>query len=175
MLIVEDGTGTLAAESYASVAEADQYMSDRGKIAWAALVTGDKESALRRATDYMMQMYRDRWGGTRVTNTQKLDWPRYLVPMKDAPGAYRSLPAYYLYTIVPIEVKAACIQLALRASTAELLDDLQPPTTNETVGAISISKAVGARQTIRYAAIDYLLSPMLKDGGTGSLVALRRG
>lgn len=174
-IIVEDGTGTLASESYASVADCDTYATNRNISTWLALATVAKEAYLRLATDYMMQVYRERWNGTRVTNVQALDWPRYLVPMKDAPGSYRMLPAYYSYTIVPTEVKTACCLLAIKAIAGELAPDLAPPVASEAVGAISVSYIPGARQTVRYQAVDHVLSPLLKDGGSGSLAPMYRG
>lgn len=174
-LIFETGSGDPAAESYASVAYADLYHSNRGATSWAALTTAAKEVALRLATDYMMQTYRERWNGTRVTSTQALDWPRYMVPIKDSPGTYRALPAYYGYTLVPTEIQAACAILALKTLTTELAPDIQPPTAHESVGSISVSYVPGARQTVRYQAVDHLLSPMLKDGGSGSVARLARG
>lgn len=174
-LVTETGSGDPTAESYAAVAFCDTYHANRNNTAWAALATAAKESALRLATDYMMQTYRERWNGTRVTSTQALDWPRYMVPIKDSPGTYRSLPAYYSYTSVPTEVQAACAILALKSLTIELAPDVQPPTTQESIGAISVSYMPGARQTVRYQAVDHLLGPMLKDGGSSSVARLARG
>jgi len=175
-LIVEDGTGTLAAESYASVTDADTYLANRGLTLWAALSTAAKEQALRLATDYMLQVYRQRWNGTRVTNVQTLDWPRYLVPKKDSPGSYRALPSYYGYTIVPDEVKAAAAMLAYRSATGtDLAPDVQQPVTSESVGPITVTYAVGARQVVRFQAVDHILAPLLKDNGSGSRAALLRG
>src|SRR6266850_1608568 len=112
-LVVEDGTGLAAAESYASVAEADQYHSDRGNAAWAPLATAAKEQALRKATEYMVQVYRQRWASFRTTFVQALDWPRAWVPLIDAPGPYGRWTAYVPYNVVPAEVKRACSELAL--------------------------------------------------------------
>ena len=75
--------GGASAESYASVLEADTYHSNRGNIAWTALATPAKEQALRKATDYLTQIYRERWKGYRVDNTQALDWPRLNVGIND--------------------------------------------------------------------------------------------
>jgi hypothetical protein len=66
-LTVEDGTGKADAESYISVADADTYFTARNNATWAALSTSDKEAALRKATDYMLQAYRVRWAGMRET------------------------------------------------------------------------------------------------------------
>lgn len=170
-LIVEDGTGLATAESYASVAYADTYHSDRGNTSWATLTTGVKEQSLRKATDFMEQVYRPRWAGVRVTSTQALSWPRYEVPKIDAPGG-GAWPAYYPYNAVPTEVKNACAELALKAAAGELAPDLDRPTTSETVGPISVTYAVGTRETVKYRAIDNLLAPLLA-GDAMSLKVVR--
>ena len=69
-LITEDGTGRADAESYCSVAAADAHHAARGAAAWAALTTEAKEQALRRATDYMGQIYGPLWAGHRSLPTQ---------------------------------------------------------------------------------------------------------
>ncbi|HWH74773.1 MAG TPA: DnaT-like ssDNA-binding protein, partial [Methylibium sp.] len=85
-LEVEDGTAKSDAESYVSVAEASAYHSLRGNTLWATMSEGEMEAALRRATDYLVQTYRDQWAGYRATTTQALDWPREEVQIKDAPA-----------------------------------------------------------------------------------------
>lgn len=173
-LNVETGSGSSASESYASVADADAYFVSRGVFTWAPLATADKEAALRRATDYMQQVYRQRWYGTRSGITQALDWPRWFVPVRDAPSVYSSTPTYYSATAVPVEVKNACIALATRAAAGDLAPDIEPQTTSESVGPISVTYAAGSRQTVRYQAIDGMLSALLKDGGSSAMVRVVR-
>ncbi len=157
-LNVETGSGSATAESYSSVADADTYLAARGHTAWAALANGAKEIALRQATDYMQQYYGGRWAGLRTSSTQALDWPRAWVPLRDTPFAYVA------NNTIPAEVKNACISLALRASTSELAPDIEPQTTSETVGPISVTYAAGSRQTVRYQAIDNMLAAYLTSG-----------
>lgn len=168
-LIVEDGTGRSDAESYASVAEADTYHTNRGNAAWTALNTTAKEQALRKATDYMVQTYRERWRGRRVKQTQTLDWPRVGVVLDEAQMPYPGVYGFFQvdYTIVPPEVKNACSELALRASTGTLLDDIAPEVAAETVGPISVTYQPGAKQTTTYPAVDRIVNPFLvvKSGG----------
>jgi len=67
--------GTADADSYGSLAEAAAYFTARGVTTW----TGDdanKEAALRVATAYLDNAYRDRWVGRRTNETQSLAWPR---------------------------------------------------------------------------------------------------
>jgi hypothetical protein len=83
-LIVETGQAGSTSESFASVADADLYHSNRGNTAWAAIAsTALKEAALRKATDYMEQSYRLRWLGYRHTEAQALSWPRDEVQRSD--------------------------------------------------------------------------------------------
>ena len=67
-LIVEDGSGLAAAESYISVVDADAHHASRGtaEASWVGLDTDIKEQCLRRATDFMLETYRGRWKGVMV-------------------------------------------------------------------------------------------------------------
>lgn len=164
-IVTEDGTGLANSETYISMAAATTYHADRGNSAWAALASDAlREQALRKATEYMGQMYRDRWAGIRVKTTQALDWPRYDVPRKDVGDWYSSV-------LIPDEVKRACAELALKSSAAELAPDLDRPTTSESVGSISVTYAVGARQQLRYRTVEGLLAPLLGGGGSSVMVA----
>lgn len=172
-LETEDGTGKADAESYASVAEADLYFSNRGYTLWATLTTEEREQALRRATDYMGEVYRLRWTGTRLTSTQALDWPRYLVPMVDSPGGYGVLPAYYPQDEVPVLVKSACCYLAFKASQGELAPDLDRRTTREKVDVIEVEYSDRGPQFVVYRAADNMLKPFLSGNG-GSMMKVVR-
>ena len=162
-LTVEDGTALANAESYISVADADSHHAARGteEASWVGLDTEVKEQCLRRATDHMLQTYRGRWKGYLVKpQTQALDWPRYQVYPDDS----------FLYAIasdsVPVEVKRACAELALRANTATLTEDVEPGLVqSESVGPIAVTYAVTGQRQVRYTAIDRTLGLLLIDGG----------
>ena len=174
-LIVEDGTGKSDAESYISVADADTYHSKRGNTAWAALATETKEVLLRKAADYMVQVYRTQWAGARKFDNQGLDWPRYDVPKFDSPSGYGSYPAYYLDTIVPGEVKVACAELAYKANIEDLAPDIERLTKREKVGTLEVeydnNQGVPYK---RYRSVDNVLRPMLISQGSNSFVSLER-
>ena len=105
--VVEDGTGLTTANSYTTVAFADQYHEDYGNPAsWSALLLADKEAALRVATRYLDDVYGLRWVGIRATQEQALDWPR--VAALDA-DQYAVDP-----DSVPIEVQQATAIMALK-------------------------------------------------------------
>ena len=165
-LIVEDGSVVTGAESYISVADATTYNTARGNAAWAALTTDAlREAALRKATDFMRQVYRSRWQGYKVNEDQALDWPRYDVEVE----------GYAVDSdIVPTEVKNACAELALKASAAELNPDLTQGVAREKVGQIEVEYDKASPQFTRYRAIDALLSPYLKAGGGGCSMGLIR-
>lgn len=174
-LIVENGTGLATADSYISVADATAYHERMGTPAasWDNLDDEDaKAPALRRATMYMVQVYRFLWEGTRKTSIQALDWPRYEVAIKDTPSFYGGWPSYYPSDLVPQEVKNACAELAVRAAAGDLLADLDTPVIREKVGPIETEYAVGARQYKRYPAIEKLLEPYLT-GSSNSFSLVR--
>lgn len=165
-IIVEDGTIVTGAESYCTVAFADDYHAKRGNTAWDLLDTTDqKEPALRKATDYIEQAYQSRWKGYRVDEDQALSWPRYDVYIDDIVSIDGS--------VIPEAVKRACAELALKAATAELSPDLTQGVTSESVGPISVTYDKNSPQGTRYRAIDNMLAPYLKAGG-GAMIRLER-
>ena len=176
-LIIETGTGSATAESYISVADATTYQADRGNAAWAAVASDTvREQLLRKATDFMVEQYRTRWAGGRVLTTQALDWPRYQVPRLDVYGSsgfgFAGYGLYYPSDEVPEAVRRACAEFALRAIDGDLGPDLSAPVIREKVGPIEVQYAEGARQEVRYSAIDKLLEPFLL--GSESLVRVQR-
>lgn len=172
-LIVEDGTGLASAESYISVADATTYHADRGNAAWAALASDTvREQLLRKATDYMLQVYGERWLSFRTTSTQALDWPRAYVQLKDAPYGYGSMAAYVPNNVVPVEVKRACAELALAASSGELAPALERATLSERVGEIAVTYDPNSAEYKRFRAVDMLVGRYL--GGSGTNVGLVR-
>lgn len=143
MLIVETGAGVPGAESYLSTADADAYLSARGHAAWPDLAQDAKEAALRRATDYMEAAYGPLWLFKRATEVQALSWPRV--------G----------WAGVPAPVRHACAELALRAASGPLLPDEGPAVKSERVGPLLVAYQDGARQGVRFVAVDKMLAPYL--------------
>jgi hypothetical protein len=76
-MIIEDGSGLEDADSYASIAKADDYHQARGNDYWIAASAANKEAALVRACDYIEQGYSRLWHGARTTSRQRLSFPRY--------------------------------------------------------------------------------------------------
>jgi hypothetical protein len=170
-LIVETGAGAANSESYASVAQADLYLANRGLSSWDALDDDVKEASLRKATDYMLAFYRPKWKGRRVLITQALDWPRVGVVLEDFGGAQgrNNFGSYGLfqvdYTTVPVPVINATCELALRASVGELAADLDRETLTEGVSGINVTYRAGTPQYIRYRLIELMLRPYLMNAG----------
>jgi hypothetical protein len=167
-IICEDGTGLATAETFITVAEADVRMAARGFALWATMSDSEKEQALRRATDYMEQVYRLRWAGYRLKSTQSLSWPRDIVPMKDAPGYTTT---YYPSDSVPAIVKNACCELAYKAAHGELATDIERMESSVKVGPITTTYSDAASPYVKYRAIDNMLMPFFANsGGNISLV-----
>lgn len=159
-LIVEDGTGRTDAESYISVADADARHSNFGNSAWTG-TDAVKESALRKATAYMLQAYRQLWVGNRVkvNPPQALDWPRYGVEVDGFPVHF---------DVVPADIANACADLALRALSGDLNADLTRGVVRKKIGPIETEYDPYSPQRKRFPAIAMALAPYLKVSGANA-------
>lgn len=166
-IIVETGGNIAGAESYESVANATTYHAARGNTSWAALASDAvREQLLRKSTDFIEQRYRLAWKGYRKYSDQALSFPRELVYLE--PQA--NIDLLLSNTIVPTEVKNACAELALKASTYTdgLLPDVTDLITEETIGPITTKYDKRSPVSPQYKAIDAMLAVYLKDGGMNS-------
>lgn len=163
--MLDTAIGSPTADSYITLADADAWHAARGNTLWATMMDVEREQALRRATDYIEQVYGIRWAGFRNSTTQTLSWPRSLVPMKDAAG-YGQWQAYWPTDAVPDLVRHAAALLAFKAGAADLAPDLGAPVASKTVGPIAVTYHQGTRQTTKFRAIDDMLAPLLKGGGS---------
>jgi len=170
--------GSASADSYAALADADAYFSARGVTTWTGTDTV-KENALRRATTYLDNQYRNRWVGRRFAETQALAWPRSdgEFPLYDVDWWQIS------YTTLPVQVQHATMEAALLVITDVTLEPRL-----ERGGAIkSIGKRVGplskdityrdgASVVDRYIVIEGLLRGLVKStpGASSGNVALVR-
>lgn len=131
-LVVENGTGVPGADSYVSVSEADAYVAANGGAGWSAANSTAKESALRRATQYVDARYRFR--GHRLNLNQSLEWPRGDV----LSGV--GLSSAYWFTWPPRNLKAAVIELAVKSLSEPLWTDVDPRAVkSEQVGPIAVT------------------------------------
>jgi Putative DnaT-like ssDNA binding protein len=165
-VIVEDGTGLANAQSYLSVADADLYFAEHSNpTAWTSALTPAKEQALKLATQYMDAVFKMRWKGIRKLETQALDWPRSGVNDRDG---------YWIsQDIVPVPIKSACAEYAVRSLTNELFPDISVdsgPLTEKRVkvGPIEVEKHFGSGGTLlyrRYSLVEKLLTDMFRPSG----------
>ena len=73
-LTIEDGTSKADADSYISLADADEFHTLRGNSSWLEASESEREQALRKAAAYIDSNYR--FVGFRETAEQSLAWPR---------------------------------------------------------------------------------------------------
>lgn len=149
---VEDGTIISGANSYAAVADADTYHTDRGNSAW----TGEedvKKAALIKATDYVTQRYAGRWKGMRSSTAQPLDWPRSGIDE-------------VANNVIPAELQQAVFELALEALSEALNPALDRggAIKREKVDVLEVEYMDRAPGTKSRPAIDGLLQRYLSGG-----------
>lgn len=161
-LIVESGSGNPASESYISVADANSYHNLRGNSTWLTITAPEAEEALRRATDYMQQVYSGLWQGWKTTDTQALDWPRQWVIKSDV-----VLANYYDNDVIPQEIKNACAELAWKAAQGDLAPDLSQSVKREKIDVLEVEYSEFSPQSKRYRAIDNMLSKFLIQAPNG--------
>lgn len=170
--VIEDGTGKADSNSYTSTTEADLYFSDRGITAWAG-TPEEKQAWLIQATDYID----GRFGGRFLGATQ----------YTEAPAQSLSFPRIGIATVpagtIPVNLKKACAEYALRAKSGILAPDLQVDESGfavqgrtEKVGPIedTVQFAVGAgvqQMLLRpYPAADMLLRGLVRSTGNGKVI-----
>jgi len=74
---VETGGSSETSNSYASIANADEYNDTYlSNSTWTGLSDANKELYLMRATQWLDKRYNKRWYGERANEDQALDWPR---------------------------------------------------------------------------------------------------
>lgn len=139
MIVVEDGTGLVDAQSFVSVADAHAWL-DPVDSAFAAATNAEVEAAVIQATRYICSRYGDLFRGIRLVDGQALCWPRDGAVYDDG----RDIVG------VPREVVEATCDLAARARSAGTLqqpigtDAALISETNTVEGAVSVSKTWAA-------------------------------
>jgi hypothetical protein len=166
-LLIETGAIVSGAESYISAADATTYHTARGNTLWTG-TDAVKEAALRKAAAYLDGHYRNRWKGVKVrpvpmdgVTEQLLEWPRYDVVISD-----------YLFPCdeIPQRLKDACCELALRALSAPLADDITAGVKREKIDVIETEYFQGAAPGTTYPLVDQLLSDYLKPSGSADVL-----
>ena len=135
---VEDGTGLAGANSYASVAEADDYFAGRlYSTAWTAASSADKEKALVLASLAIDAQVR--FHGGRFSQEQGLQWPRVQCPdpdWKEETVSASDEEGFLASGEVPKLVKQAACEMAKEFLTVD-----RTLTENEGVSQISLPGA----------------------------------
>lgn len=104
MFVPANGTNTDTANAFCSVEYADQYHAIRGNTLWDGS-TDAKQAAIIKATDYIEQIYSQRFIGTYYG--AGLSWPRYNL-------------SQYASDVIPDALKKATCELALEAMSGDL-------------------------------------------------------
>ena len=131
-LVVEDGTGLVNAESFASVLFVDTFYTNLNDASWAG-TTAEKEAALRQATNWIEENYGTLWDGVLNTDTQALSWPRTYVRR---PSVSMSGDIYLDSNVIPNDVQIATAYLAKRALSVPLTKDAKRAIKREKVEGI---------------------------------------
>ena len=84
-------------------------------------------------------------------------WPRIYVPVRDI-CSVNAYPEYVDFDVVPVQVKNACAELALKANNETLLADQTQGVTREKVGPIEVEYDKFSPQFKRYLQIDAMLN-----------------
>lgn len=156
--VPEDGTGVPEANSYVDVDFADAYFADRNVTTWpvAGQQVAAKQGWLISATDYAEGRFGQRWIGLPKTSEQGLHFP---IEGEDE---------------VPLELRKAICEYAIRARTAPLAPDpvidasgFSMVTTRKKVGPIEKSFAIANGDSANmfgfrpYPAADMLIAGLL--------------
>jgi hypothetical protein len=151
-LIIEDGSGKADADSYQTVAAFKLYCDDRG-MSYAGHSDADIERALRQGTNYIDTAFR--YKGNRSLASQALEFPRS--NLVDWSG--------FTITGLPVRVVRACSELAFRALSQPLMEDLDRggKVVSESVGSISVTYAQDAPAGKTWQAAQKLLEPYIRD------------
>jgi len=160
--IVEDGTGLATANSYVSVAYADDFHSDRGNTSWASATTATQQAALIKATDYVESNYTIITGSVLVS-TQALQWPRIMAI--DRNGFILDSAS------VPRVVKdAACILALVVADGTDINAPIERTTKREQAGPVEVEYTDNAAARTIYAEVNGLLRGLVSSSSNGRLL-----
>jgi hypothetical protein len=151
-LIVEDGTGKVDSQTYATEAELATYATDRGLT-----LSGVDSELLLKATDYLETLS---FIGSRLTKEQALQWPRSNV----------SIDAFdYDSDEIPALLKTA--QMAVAVAIDEGNDPMSPierEVKSEAVDGIRVEYMDSAAPFTITPAVSRILDKLVKGGGIGS-------
>lgn len=156
-LIVEDGTGVANADSYTSVGTARTYALKRG-ITLSA-VDATLEVYLTKALDYL-ETLADRYKGTKVADTNALQWPRKDVIIDGVNLATNVIPKNLIgaQIMLAVAVQGGLELLPTVDGTPFIIEDTTGPLTTKYSEKITVSGVPIVRSA------DALLLPLLRGG-----------
>jgi hypothetical protein len=168
MFVVEDGTGIAGANSFASVAEFDEYCAAHLYADTAAAETEPrKQQALQMASRIIDATVL--WKGVRKVNGQGLGWPRLYAPEFEFPfysySAHTALAfgygyRYYDSASVPKGVKDATCELARELLKADRTADPDSKgVSSVNVGPISVTFNADDRPALIPEMVKLMLRP----------------
>lgn len=149
---VEDGTAKSDSNSYLTLEEANLYHASRNHTDWTLLNSNEKEHLLVIATDYIEQKYGQSWQGQVVKETQSLSFPRTGVVVN----------GYEIsYTTIPSMLKNAVAELAIKANSSELVDDLTQGLVSEKACNFEQTYDIYSSRNTQYVAVERMIKPLL--------------
>ncbi len=162
--IIEDGTGVAGATSYATVAQAQAYATDRGLSLPAA--EADVQKLLIKACDFL-QSLEDQYQGSRTDAEQALAWPRSGVTVFGTQLADDAIPGMLVQAQCQLAFDSVANELLPVGSGREVL--------SETVGPLSVSYSASGASTVKPIPTKALsiLQPLMRSGGSMGLRTLR--
>jgi hypothetical protein len=149
-LNIESGIGMTDSESYVDVAYVDAYFLKRGNTEWDLI--DNKEAQIIKAMDYFESSYL--FKGEKLNQNQALAFPRLINGVVE----------------FPTRVKSAICELALKSSTAVLLEDTSKSVLSEKVGELEVSYDPNSRDGINYEFVFNLIAPWLNSSGFSSSI-----
>lgn len=150
MLVIESGVGLENAESYVDEAYVTAYFTKRGNTEWDAIT--NKEAQIIKAMDYFESSYS--FKGEKLNESQALAFPRLINGVVE----------------YPTRIKNSICELALKSSTATLLEDTSKSVVSEKVGELEVHYDPNSKDGINYEFVFNLLSPWLSSLGFSSSI-----
>lgn len=172
-LIVEDGTGKVDANTYISLADADEYHADRFHEGWEGS-EDSRSSALIQATEFidLEWVFQGDKANPNPAGPQALSWPRIGVYDEDAQKVdSNSVPLSIAHATAELALVILCRQELLPSSTTGSIKR-----SRERVGVIESEQEFDADEnTIFYPRVQQLLAQYVagRRYGGGSAPLLR--
>ncbi len=140
--------------SYITLDYAEEYFTTRGIFAQWVETNEQMEAAIVKATDYLESKYSGKWKGDLFLSSQALSWPRK--NLLDLEGR--------IVDGVPDMIKKAVCELALKARSEELCEDLDYGglIKRKKVGPIETEYYKGVTETSYHVFVENQLKPFLQ-------------